>query len=188
MSVFIPMESILIRYNSEIIDKAAKVRALIFDVDGVLTDGGIIYTNSGDELKKFNVKDGQIIQHLIKNNIIVGAITGRSSPLVERRCIELKLNFFFQGIKNKYECLLDVMEKYKLNLDEVAYIGDDIIDLKIIDQCGLGVAPADALEYVRETSDIVTVTSGGNGVIREIGDLILAAKGLLSGIVENHKK
>lgn len=182
------MDIILQQYNSDLIKRAASIKALIFDVDGVLTNGAIIYSNSGDELKEFNVKDGQIIQHLIKNDIVVGAITGRASALVERRCIELKLDFFFQGIKNKYECLMEELEKHKLNLEEVAYIGDDIIDLKIISKCGLGVTPSDALVYVKEEANLVTKSSGGNGVLREVGDLILASKGLLKEIVENHTK
>ncbi len=182
------MDEVLDKYSADIIARAADVKALIFDVDGVLTNGGIIYTNSGDELKIFNVKDGQIIQHLIRNNILVGAITGRSSQLVERRCKELKLDFFYQGIKDKFSCLEEVMEKHGLKKNEVAYIGDDIIDLKVITNCGLGIAPSDALEYVKSASNLVTSATGGNGVIREVGDLILASKGLLKEIIDNHLK
>ncbi|MEO1096240.1 MAG: 3-deoxy-manno-octulosonate-8-phosphatase, partial [Bacteroidota bacterium] len=91
------MQSILSKYDEAVIEKASKIEMLIFDVDGVLTDGKIIYTNSGDEIKAFNVKDGQIIRFLKEAGIRVGVITGRSSALVERRCIELKLDFFHQG-------------------------------------------------------------------------------------------
>lgn len=186
MGVSKPMDIILQKYSDQIISKASKVKTLIFDVDGVLTNGGIIYTNQGDELKVFNVKDGQIIQHLLKNNILVGAITGRSSELVQRRCSELKLDFFYQGIKDKYACLEEIMSKHKIDQSEVAYIGDDIIDLKIISNCGLGVAPADALEYVQSAADLVAQAPGGKGVVREVGDLILASKGLLEQIVDNY--
>lgn len=188
MHVFNIMEIVLEKYSSEIIAKAKSVKALIFDVDGVLTDGGIVYTNSGDELKAFNVKDGQIIQHLKKHNILVGAITGRASKLVERRCTELKLDFFHQGIKDKYSCLVEVMKDYQLEDIDIAYVGDDIIDLKVISNCGLGISPSDALSYVKLHSDLITEAAGGKGVVREVGDLILAAKGLLEGIVENHIK
>lgn len=159
---------------------------LIFDVDGVLTDGKIIYTNSGDEIKAFNVKDGQIIRFLKESGIKVGVITGRSSALVERRCIELKLDFFHQGAKDKWAVIEEEMGE--LNAEDVGYIGDDIIDLKAIIRCGLGVASADGMEYVRDYADLVTSANGGEGVVREVADLILASQGKMTTIIEQKIK
>ena len=180
------METILKKYDTQLIAKASKIKALIFDVDGVLTDGGIIYTNSGDELKQFNVKDGQIIKHLKNNNIIVGAITGRDSALVARRCEELKLDFVYQKAKDKYSVYQQILNDYKLTSSEVAYIGDDVIDMKVIREVGLGVTPADAIEYVKEYADMVALNNGGHGVVRETADLILAAQGLLNDVIESY--
>jgi len=178
------MEQILKKYTDRQIEKARNVKALIFDVDGVLTDGRIIYTNSGDEIKAFNVKDGQIIKFLKENQIIVGAITGRSSQLVARRCDELKLDFYFQGADSKLDKLEQIKLKFQLNDEEIAYVGDDIIDLAIIRRVGLGVAPSDALQYVQEEASLVTKAKGGEGVVREVADFILSAKGLLDDILK----
>lgn len=175
-------------YTKDVIEKAKNIKALMFDVDGVLTDGKIIYTNSGDEIKAFNVKDGQIIKHLKASGIIVGAITGRSSELVKRRCEELKLDFYYQGIHNKREVFEQVCEKNGLQKNEVAYIGDDVIDLGILSQCGLAVAPADAVSYIHEYVDVTSEKAGGEGVVREIGDLILHSKGLLEGVIMSYLK
>ena len=99
----------------------------------------------------------------------------------------MKLDFFFQGISDKYACLQELMGKYNLNAWEVAYIGDDIIDLKVILACGLGVSPSDGVEYVKAEADLITTATGGNGVVREVGDLILASKGLLDNVIESYK-
>ncbi len=175
-------------YTSEVIEKAKNIKALIFDVDGVLTDGKIIYDNNGVESKAFNVKDGQIIKHVKEAGIVVGAITGRSSDIVKKRCEELKLNFYFQGIHDKPEIFEQVCEKYGLQKNEVAYIGDDIIDLGILSQCGLAVAPADAMSYVQDQVHLVSDKKGGDGVVREVGDLLLLSRGLLMGIMESYLK
>ncbi|MEX2336043.1 MAG: HAD hydrolase family protein [Fulvivirga sp.] len=177
------MELILKKYNESQIARAKKIKAIIFDVDGVLTSGGIIYSNSGDEQKIFNVKDGQIMKHLRANNFLIGAITGRTSALVDRRCKELRLDFHYQDVRDKFAVYQNILREHNLEEEEVAYIGDDIIDLKIIKHAGLGITPADAIEYVKPYADIVTDKKGGEGVIREAADFILAAQGLLEGIV-----
>lgn len=181
------MELILEKYNDTQIAKAKKIKAIIFDVDGVLTNGGIIYSNSGDEQKIFNVKDGQIMKHLRAHNFLTGAITGRVSELVDRRCKELKLDFHYQDIRDKYGVFQTILDNYNLKEEEVAYIGDDIIDLKIIKHAGLGICPADAIEYVKPYADIITAKKGGEGVLRESADFILAAQGLLENIVLDYE-
>ena len=171
------MKTILERYSREHIKKAGSVKAIFFDVDGVLTDGRIIYDDSGRELKEFNVKDGQIVGYLKKAGIIIGAISGRESPAVARRCAELKVDFCHQGILDKASVVTKLMEHYNLKRKEVAYIGDDINDLGAFEQVGFSVCPADALDYVKGYVHLTTFALGGRGVLREVADLVLAAKG-----------
>jgi len=174
----------ILKIDSSVLAKAQNIRALFFDIDGVLTDGSITYSEDKEELKTFNVKDGQIIKHLKADGIILGAITGRSSKAVERRCKELKLDFFEQGVSDKWALVQKKAIEYALNPSQIAYIGDDIIDLKTITEVGLGVAPADALAYVKEKADFVSLKNGGKGVLREVGDLILDAQGKLEGMIK----
>lgn len=169
----------------EILERAEKIKLVITDVDGVLTDGGIIYDNDGQELKKFNVKDGLIVQHLRRNKILVGAITGRASKVVENRCEELKFDFHYHGVKDKGEKLAEIIDTLEIFPEEVAYIGDDLIDLPILSQVGFAIAPADAVEYIKPFVHHVSLIPGGNGVFREVGEIILHAKGLFTAIIEN---
>jgi len=168
--------------------KAKKIRAIVFDVDGVLTDGGIIYDNSGMEIKRFNVKDGQIISHLKKNGFIVGAITGRDSQVVKNRCEELKLDFHYHGSSDKNVQYEKIKQNYKLTDEEIAYIGDDIIDLSILTQCGLSATPADAREYIKKYVDFITPAKGGDGALRDLADFVLEEQGLLDLIINNQLK
>ena len=180
------MQQILKDFPERLIEKAQKIKAVICDVDGVLTDGGIIYDNDGKELKKFNVKDGQIIKHVKNAGILVGAITGRDSPVVRFRCTELKMDFHYHGIKEKWRQYEQVKIDYKLKDDQILYIGDDIIDISIFKRCGFAVAPADALFYVKDHSDYTTTAKGGEGVLREVGDFVLAANGYLEGVIKSY--
>jgi 3-deoxy-D-manno-octulosonate 8-phosphate phosphatase (KDO 8-P phosphatase) len=163
--------------------KAQKIKAIVFDVDGVLTDGGILYDNNGMESKRFNVKDGQIISHLQKAGFVVGAITGRNSPVVKIRCEELKLDFHYHGISDKLACYNTIKEHYDLEDEEIAYMGDDIIDLPILTRCGLSATPGDARSYIKTHVDFVAPSRGGNGAFRDFADLILERRNLLDGII-----
>jgi len=169
-------------------EKAKKIKAILFDIDGVLTDGGIIYDDSGLEYKRYNVKDGQIIAHLKRLGFKVGAITGRESDVVKNRCMELKLDFHAHGIKNKLSEYEHFKKEYKLKDEQVAYIGDDIIDLSILVRCGLSATPNDARVYMKKNVDIVTNTKGGEGVFRDIADYILEAQDLLEDLIKQSKK
>lgn len=171
------MKEILEKYPKSIVKKASQVKALIFDVDGVLTDGSITYSESGQEIKSFNVKDGLIVGHLRKAGIIVGAISGRESSAVSKRASELKFDFCHQGIVDKASVFLKLIEYHELKKKEVLYIGDDINDLSVLRQSGIAVCPADAPLYIRKYAAIVTSAKGGHGVLREAADLVLAAKG-----------
>jgi 3-deoxy-D-manno-octulosonate 8-phosphate phosphatase (KDO 8-P phosphatase) len=169
-------------------EKAQNIKAILFDVDGVLTDGGIIYDDTGLEYKRYNVKDGQIISHLKRLGFIVGAITGRESDVVKNRCIELKLDFHKHGVKDKLVEYANFQKEYNLKDVQIAYIGDDIIDLSIMVRCGLSATPSDARTYMKENVDIVTDTKGGEGVFRDIADYILESQNLLEKLINDSKK
>lgn len=181
-------KSVLGSYSRTIIRKAASVRALFFDVDGVLTDGKIIYSDKGDDLKEFHVRDGLIISHLRKAGLITGIISGRESASVSRRASELKLDFCHQAIDDKSWACRQILKHHKIIADEVAYIGDDLNDLGLFSMVGLSVCPADAPSYIRERADLVTDAKGGRGVVREVGDLILAAQGAFEQMVGSYLK
>jgi 3-deoxy-D-manno-octulosonate 8-phosphate phosphatase (KDO 8-P phosphatase) len=172
------------KYSRAIIKKATSIKALIFDVDGVLTNGRIIYDENGKETKQFNVKDGLIIGYLKKAKILVGAISGRESSAVAKRAVELKLDFCHQGIVDKIGVFNKIAEFHKLKKKEIAYIGDDINDLEVLRNCGLSVCPLDSPIYIKNNVDLVSEVKGGNGVVREVADLILAVKGELEEILK----
>ena len=179
------MKEVLEKYPKSLTKKASQIKALIFDVDGVLTDGKIVYDESGKETKCFNVKDGLIIGHLRKAGIITGAISGRESAAVSKRAAELKLDFCHQGIIDKASVFLKLIEFHKLKKKEVMYVGDDINDLSILKEAGIAACPADAPAYVRKFAQVTTEAKGGQGVVRELADLLLASRGYLEKIVKS---
>lgn len=172
------------RYSKEQVKKASHVKAIFFDVDGVLTDGRIIYDDAGREVKSFNVKDGLIVGYLKKAGIITGAISGRDSSAVARRCAELKVDFCHQGIIDKAGTFEKLIKHYKLKSKEVAYIGDDLNDAPVFRLAGFTACPADTFDYVKEMVDLVTYAKGGQGVFREVADLVLMSKGLMEKIIK----
>lgn len=178
------MKDVLNQYPRSVIKKAAQIQALFFDVDGVLTNGHIHYDEHGNEWKQFDVKDGLIIGYLKKAKLIVGAISSRESAAVSKRAAELKFDFCHQGIVDKLTVLEKLAEFHHIKKKQIAYIGDDLNDLGVLRNCGLSVCPADAPVYIRKRVDIVTAGGGGSGAVREVGDLILAAKGLLDEVLE----
>jgi len=179
------LKQIVSRYSKEQIKKASNIKAIFFDVDGVLSDGKIIYDETGKEIKAFNVKDGQIISHLKKAGIITGAISGRESGATTKRCNELKVDFCHQGILDKASAFEKLVSHYKLKTKEVAFIGDDINDLPVLTLAGLSVCPADTFDYIKARVDLVAFTKGGNGVLREVADLVLAARGEFEKLLKN---
>lgn len=165
------------QHSKQQIKKASLVKAIFFDVDGVLTDGKIIYDDNGKEIKTFHVKDGLIISYLKKAGIITGAISGRESAAVTRRFAELKIDFCHQGIVDKAMVFDKLMAHYKLKPKEVAYIGDDLNDLPVFRLAGFAVCPSDTFDYIKARADFVTQAKGGEGVLREVADLVLHARG-----------
>lgn len=176
--------------KNEIRERLNKIQLVVSDCDGVLTDGGLYYAESGMELKKFNVLDGMGFLMLKENGIKTGIITGEKNPLVINRARKLQIDFLILDTKDKYGNLCKICKEIGISISEAVYIGDDVFDVPAIQKCGFGVAPADALSYVREKADYVTEKAGGKGCFREIADLILKAKGinLLEGEEDNDKR
>lgn len=149
----------------------AKIKLLVMDVDGTLTDGRIYISAAGETMKAFDVKDGYAIAHILPQlGIIPVIITGRVSAIVERRAEELKVTELYQGVTDKLTKLEEVVKKLEVCTDEVAYIGDDLNDLDCIRLCGLSACPADAVAEVREAVDHVCMHVGGRGAVREFVD------------------
>jgi len=151
-----------------------KIKFLITDVDGVLTDGKLHYTNQGEFMKSFNVKDGMIIKYLQNCDIKVGIITGRKSKILETRAKELHIDEVHQGVKDKLNVLLKICKSDNIKTNEVAYIGDDINDLEVLKKVGISAAPSDAVHTVRNQVDYKCKLKGGNGCFREFADFILS--------------
>lgn len=144
-----------------------RMKMLVMDVDGTLTDGHIYIGAHGEMMKAFDVKDGYGIAEFRRNGGIPVIITGRSSKIVEARCRELGINELYQGISNKLEQLKKVAEKYHVQPEEIAYIGDDLNDLECIQYCGYSGCPADAIDELKRHASYVCSKVGGNGAVRE---------------------
>ena len=156
--------------------KLASIKLLAMDVDGVLTDGGMYYSEHGDELKKFNTRDGKGIELLRNAGIKTAFITSEKTQIVERRAAKLRIDELYQGVEDKLSALQQIMSKYGLNYDEVAYIGDDINDLQVLQTVGLAITVADGLPENQNIAHYVTKAKGGEGAVREIATLILEAR------------
>ncbi len=156
--------------------KAAAIRLISFDVDGVLTDGAIIYTDDGREIKSFNVQDGAAIKLLMSHGVEVALLTGRSSPMVERRAAELGITHLQQGLDDKGPALEALSRDLQIPLAQMAHVGDDTPDLILFELVGLAVAVPNGHPVVIERADHVTRTAGGQGVARELAELILKAR------------
>ncbi len=172
----------------EIFEAAKKVKLLILDVDGVLTDGSIILDNEANEVKSFHVRDGHGLKLLAGNGVDVAIITGRYSKVVERRARELGIREVYQKCFNKVIAYEEIKNKYSLRDEDIAYIGDDIVDIPILKRAGFPVAVMDADNNVKDYSLMVTENRGGRGAVREVTDLILKAKGLWESIIDGYRK
>ncbi|MEE3096507.1 MAG: HAD-IIIA family hydrolase [Pseudomonadota bacterium] len=154
----------------------ADIRLLVMDVDGVMTDGKITYSSDGQEFKSFNIKDGLGIKRAQTSGIETAIITGRTSPMVERRARELGIAHLVQGREDKLSALSDLVDQMNLSLDQVAYIGDDLPDLTAIESVKLGACPADAAIEVKSKANWVSTREGGDGCVRELCDLLVSHK------------
>lgn len=162
--------------SSRVKEKALNIRLLALDVDGVLTDGRLYFSETGDETKTFDTQDGHGIKMLQHAGIQVAIITGRNTELVQRRARNLGIMHLQQGREDKLVALTELIETLGLSHDEVAYVGDDWPDLPAILAVGLGIAVANAHTELRQRADHVTTLSGGYGAVREVCDLLLMAQ------------
>lgn len=160
------------------------VRLLLLDVDGVLSDGRIVYDAHGTELKSFDVKDGLGIKMLQRVGVEVGIITGRTSKVVTVRAKELGIDILYQGVADKSLPYDEILKSRGLRDHEVAYVGDDVVDLPILRRVGFAVATADAVDDIRPYVHYVTNRPGGRGAVREVCDLMLKARGDWTAIID----
>lgn len=166
--------------------KARDIKLLILDVDGVLTDGKIVYTDRGEEAKAFDVKDGHGLKLLMRAGIPVALITGRSSPAVEHRARDLGITRVYQKAINKIEAYEELRRAENLRDEEICVVGDDLPDLPILRICGFSVAVADSAEEVKREVDYVTNKEAGKGAVREVCDIILKARGLWGAVTDRY--
>ena len=167
-------------------DNARNIRLVILDVDGVLTDGSIILGKDNQELKIFNCRDGQGIHMLRDCGIDVAIITKRLSEAVEKRAKELHIEYVYQGQDNKRLAFDELLEKLHYRSEQVAYIGDDLLDLPLIKRAGLGATVADAPSIIRQHADWISQYPGGRGAVREFADLLLQAQNKYDDYVRDY--
>ena len=164
--------------------QAKNIKLVIFDIDGVLTDGSLYFDNQGQEYKAFNSQDGHGIRLLLENDVEIALITGRTSDLVLARAKNLRLNpdLIYQGYRDKIPAFNDLLEKNDYSREQIAYVGDDVIDLPIMSQVGLSIAVADAHWFVKDHADWITQQAGGKGAARDVCEFILDAQGKLEAL------
>lgn len=167
-------------------EKIKRIKLLILDVDGVMTDGSIVYTDEGVEIKAFNVRDGHGIKLLMRSGIGVAIITARESRAMSHRAQNLGITDLYQGRLDKASALDEILKSKKLNPLQIAYVGDDIIDLPVLRQVGFSVAVADAVKEVRGRVDYVTAALGGKGAVREVVELILKTQGRWDEVMKRY--
>ena len=163
-----------------------QIRCFVLDVDGVLTDSRIYFTDDGKEMKAFNSKDGHGLKLIMRAGITVAIITGRYSSALEHRARDLSITHVIQGSKDKKSALMELSQTLGIEPGEMAYMGDDVVDLPAMRLCGLSIAPADAVDMVKEHSDIVTTLPGGHGAVREAVEIILKHMDLFDTVMERY--
>jgi 3-deoxy-D-manno-octulosonate 8-phosphate phosphatase (KDO 8-P phosphatase) len=165
------------RRKGSIASRARRIRMVLLDVDGVLTDGGLYYTAEGHELKRFHAHDGYGIQRGRESGLSFGIISGRTTPIVEARARVLKIEDVMQGAEDKVAAMREIQRRRGFSDEEFAFIGDDLFDIPLLRAVGLSAAPPNALAEVRRNVHYVTRVAGGEGAVRDFIDLILARRG-----------
>jgi 3-deoxy-D-manno-octulosonate 8-phosphate phosphatase (KDO 8-P phosphatase) len=165
------------KLKKNIQSKLKKIKMLILDVDGVLTDGYVIIDDNGHESKHFNVRDGHGLKMIQRYGIKVVLLTGRQSEVVKHRARDLGIKEIHQKVFNKKEVFAKILQKNKLTSEEVAFMGDDIVDIPVLKAVGFSVAVADAVDVVKKSVDYITKNKGGHGAVREVCDMLLQAQG-----------
>jgi len=161
----------------DIRERAKRIKLLLLDIDGVMTDGHIIYGNYGDEIKNFDVHDGLGVMLVKRAGLKCAIITAKGSPVVKKRAKVLRIDKVYMDIHYKIRALPDIKRRFRVNEDEICYIGDDIIDVALLKRVGLAVAVANARDEVKQAAHYVTERSGGRGAVREICEIILKSQG-----------
>jgi 3-deoxy-D-manno-octulosonate 8-phosphate phosphatase (KDO 8-P phosphatase) len=157
--------------------RISAIRMLVFDVDGVLTDGSLFYDNQGQEYKAFNSRDGHGIKMLRATGVEIGIITGRTSEIVAHRARNLGIGQVYQGAEDKLDALQNLLRATGLEPEQIAYMGDDVVDLPVLNRCGLAITVPDAPDEVKIRSHFITVAAAGHGAAREVCELIMRAQG-----------
>lgn len=163
--------------------RAETIKLVLFDVDGVLTDGKILLHPDGTESKQFDIKDGTAIVWAQRLGLTVGFLSARTSAATAQRAAQLGVTLVHQGVANKYDAFEQIVDELLLEHEQVAYMGDDVLDLPVLSRAGLSAAPADAVLEVRERVDWVAAASGGHGAARELIEMILKAQGKWEGLL-----
>lgn len=159
-------------------ERAQKIKMMVFDCDGVMTNGDVTYDENGVEYKTFNVKDGHGLVRMVKSGFITAIITARNNGTVEHRAKNLNITELYQGRKYKLPAFEELKEKYNLSYDEISYMGDDLPDICCLEKAGLACCPNDAVDEVKKISHFVSSKDGGCGAVRELCDFILDAQGI----------
>jgi 3-deoxy-D-manno-octulosonate 8-phosphate phosphatase (KDO 8-P phosphatase) len=164
-------------------DRLKQIKMVLLDVDGVLTCGDIIYSDSGEQIKIFNVKDGVGIRLLKEAGLKVGIITGRKGQALHHRCVNLGIDLIFDGVRHKDKVIDEITARTGISNEAMAFVGDDLPDLPVMKRVGLAVAVSDAHEIIRQKAHITTRAPGGKGAVREISETILTAQGLWDALI-----
>ncbi len=172
--------------DSKIFAKAKKIKLLMLDVDGVLTDGRLYYTDHGEEIKAFNVLDGHGIVMLKDAGIKTAIISGRKSQAVKERARELGIKYVYQGIFDKVRVMEKIIKAEKITSENVCYIGDDVTDLALLQRVGLSATVSNGVAEVKSRVDYITTKKGGKGAVREVAEIILKAKGVWERTINNY--
>ena len=170
---------VMARVTPAVRERAAAVRLMVFDVDGVLTDGSLYYGEQGEVMKRFHVHDGHGLRLLREGGVAVALMTGRCGPIVDRRAAELGIADVMQGVRDKGAALVELAQRLGVCLDQTGYMGDDIIDLPALQRAGFAASVPNAPGYIAQAAHWVSSQTGGNGAVRECCDLLLAAQSRL---------
>lgn len=174
--------------NKELIEKAKRIKLAAFDVDGVMTDGSLTFTQDGVEIKTFNAKDGLGVVMLSRADIITSIITARDNNTVKLRAQMIDIKELYMGQKNKLAALDELIEKYNLKYEEIAYMGDDMPDICVLNKVGLACCPKDAVKEVKKVCNFISEKKGGRGAVRELCDFILESKNITYEMISKPNK
>ncbi|MDX1609341.1 MAG: HAD hydrolase family protein [Halofilum sp. (in: g-proteobacteria)] len=180
------MDDVLAGIDESVRARAATLELVVFDVDGVLTDGRVVFGDDGFELKAFSTRDGLGMRLLQDSGVAVGIITGRTSTVVSRRAEELRVRHLMQGRPDKGPAMQELLERTGIAAENAAYVGDDVVDLPAMRGVALGIAVADADAFTRRHADHVTRAAGGAGAAREVCELVMAARGTLESSLRRY--